>query len=537
MNNHIFWADQKAEEIISRRKFKYVDKEIPNFEEYTIKTSASISGVLHIGRLSDSIRGDSVCKALLERGFKARLIWVAEDMDPLRKVPEGVPKDYEEYIGMPVSDIPDPWGCHKSYSEHHIEEYKSVFEEFIHTKPVYYSMSTEYKRGKFSQYIKQYLDNLDGVIEIQSKYREKPLPEGWSPWLPVCKNCGKIITPRIQRYENGKVYYRCEDYAFEKHVAKGCGYEGIADPLKDRGKLLWKGEWAAQWARWRVVAEGAGKEYVVPTSAWWVNAELCEKILNFPMPVPIFYEHLMIDGKKMSASLGNVIYPKEWLEVATPQLLRFFYNKKLMKTRSFSWKYLPNLYDEYDRHARVYFNLEKIENERERKHMKRLYEISQLREIEKPNPLPFSHAVFISQLFLEEKSLIESLKRTKHYSEENKREIFKRIELARNWAKKYAPKEMKYSLLEDIKTIENRLNKNQKKLLKKLAEWIETKERSSEEIQEKIYNLAREMEMKPKDAFAAIYLVTLGRTSGPKAGNLLTSLERNWVIRRLKCES
>ena len=121
MNNHIFWADQKAEEIISRRKFKYVDKEIPNFEEYTIKTSASISGVLHIGRLSDSIRGDSVCKALLERGFKARLIWVAEDMDPLRKIPEGVPKDYEEYIGMPVSDIPDPWGCHKSYSEHHIE--------------------------------------------------------------------------------------------------------------------------------------------------------------------------------------------------------------------------------------------------------------------------------------------------------------------------------------------------------------------------------------------------------------------------------
>ena len=68
-------------------------------------------------------------------------------------------------------------------------------------------------------------------------------------------------------------------------------------------------------------------------SAWWVNAEICEKVLDFPMPVPIFYEYLIIDNQKMSASVGNVVYPRDWLEIARPELLRYFYNKRLMKTR------------------------------------------------------------------------------------------------------------------------------------------------------------------------------------------------------------
>ncbi|RLG58108.1 MAG: lysine--tRNA ligase [Candidatus Hydrothermarchaeota archaeon] len=531
----IFWADQKAKEIVTRKKFRYIDKEIPEFKEYVIKTSASISGVLHIGRLSDSIRGDSVCRALLDKGYKAKLVWVAEDMDPLRKIPEGVPPSYEEYIGLPVVKVPDPWGCHDSYAEHHVAGYKETLEEFLYVKPEYYSMQEEYNKGSFKEYIKAYLENLDKVIEIQNKYREKSLQRGWSPWLPVCKNCGKIITPRIEKYEDGKVYYKCEDYAFEKHVAKGCGYEGIANPLKDEGKLLWKGEWAAQWARWRVVAEGAGKEYVVPTSAWWVNAELVEKILNYPMPVPIFYEHLMIDGKKMSASIGNVVYPRQWLEVATPQLLRFFYNKKLMKTRSFSWSYLPMLFDEYDRHARVYFGLETIENEKERKHMQRLYEISQLKEIEKPLPLSFSHASLIAQLFESEEAIISSLKRSSCYDEKVKEEIMKRIKLARNWARKYAPEHMRYSFLEDINRVKGKLDEKQKTFLTKLAEWLEEKPRTREEIHNQIYILARELDIQPKKAFQAIYLIMLGKLAGPKAGTLLASLDRKLVIDRLRC--
>jgi lysyl-tRNA synthetase class 1 len=463
MEDTLFWADQKAKEILERRRFRYVEREIEPFDEYVVKTSASISGVLHIGRLSDSIRGEAVCRALLDRGVEAKLIWVAEDMDPLRKVPRGVPGELEEHIGAPVTSVPDPWGCHSSFAEHHVSEYFEVLEDFLSLDFERYSMREEYRRGSFRPFISRMFERIDEVRRIQGKYRE--LPDNWSPWVPICRECGKIITPRVVGFEGRRLVYRCEDYTFEGSLARGCGYEGEADPLRDEGKLLWKGEWAAQWARWRGASEGAGKEYVVPTSAWWVNAELSERVLEFPMPVPIFYEHLMIDGRKMSASLGNVVYPREWLEVAPPQLLRFFYNKKLMKTRSFSWSYLPNLYDDYDRHAREYFSPK--EEGRRGRHMRRLYEISQLGSPEPPVGVSFSHLAALARVFSRVEDILESLKRSGH--EVEPRELLeRRARHAMAWVAKHASEEAL-----ELEEVRRRLGEGEKRLLLELSRLVE----------------------------------------------------------------
>ncbi|MFQ6105821.1 MAG: lysine--tRNA ligase, partial [Candidatus Hydrothermarchaeaceae archaeon] len=298
----------------------------------------------------------------------------------------------------------------------------------------------------------------------------------------------------------------------------------------DAGKMMWKGEWAAQWARWKVSSEGAGKEYVVPTSAWWVNAEIVERILKFPMPVPIFYEHLMIDGKKMSASLGNVVYPREWLDVAPPELLRFFYNKKLMKTRSFSWKNLPMLYDDYDLHAGVYYG-KGNKNERERKHMERLYEISQLGDINRQLNLSFSHAAVISQFFKDRRAIIESLKRLGIYDEKILDDTLERIELAGNWVQKHAPEEQRINLDVDIASVRAKLNDRQKSFLGELSGWLE-REHSAEQIHEKIYEISKEMKLPGGDAFQAVYIALLDRREGPKAGAFIASLDRDWVVKR-----
>lgn len=527
----LFWADQKAREIVTREKYNYLDKPVPEFEKYVIKTSASISGVLHIGRLSDTIRGEAVCRALRDAGYTAELIWVAEDMDPLRKIPEGVSKEFTEYIGLPVVSVPDPWGCHSSYAEHHVMEYFEVIHEFLDLEMKKYSMQEEYRRGNLKPFISAMLERLEEVKKIQEKYRREPLKAWWSPWTPICEECGKIITPRIKSFEEGLLSYRCEDYFFEKTVARGCGYEGEVSPLKAEGKLMWKGEWAAQWARWRIASEGAGKEYVVPTSAWWVNAEIVERILDFPMPVPIFYEHLMIDGRKMSASLGNVVYPREWLSVAESQLLRFFYNKKLMKTRSFSWSYLPNLYDDYDSHARDY---ESNREDKKSRHRKRLYEISQIGNVEKPVPLSYSHAALLARVFPGEDEILASIKRSGHYSEEVHDLILKRIRHAANWVKKYAPPELRKETA-DPALISEKLNQSQKKLLEKLADFLEEEsDKHPEEIQSKIHELSVSLGLSPREAFQSIYMAVMGLKSGPKAGGLLASLEKTWLIQQLR---
>ncbi len=526
----LFWADQLAVKIANREKYRYVDTKSEKPNEFVVKTSASISGVLHIGRLSDTVRGATVYRALVDAGEKARFIWVAEDMDPLRKIPAGVPASYEKYIGTAVSTLPDVDGCHKSYADHHTDEYFKVLNEFVFEDMERFSMQEEYSKGNFALYIKKLIGNAAKVIEIQNKYRTNPLKKDWMPWSPLCSSCGKIITTRLTAVDEkaGIVSYVCKDYLFETTIAKGCGHKGEADPMKDPGKLAWKSEWAAQWARWKVSTEGAGKEYQVPNSAFWINAEICERVLDFPAPEPIFYEHLTIEGVKMSASLGNVVYPKQWLEVASPQLLRFFYNKRLMTSRSFSWKELPLLYDDYDKAAAVYFDKAVLENEKERMHIKRLYEISNRaknKAIDVPSTLSFSHAAMVAQVFHDEKDIIISLEKTEHYHKEEHKQIMQRIKEARAWISLYAPEEVKYVLQQDVPDdVKSKLSQPQIKALKNLAEKIKEKKWDEKELYNECYTIAKEAGLQPPEFFKAAYMVLLNKERGPKLAPFLLAL-------------
>ena len=526
----LFWADQIAKQIISRERFHYNDNKILKFDEYTVKTSASLSGVLHIGRLSDTIRGESVAIALKDTGVKTRFIWVAENMDPLRKVPKGVPESFEKYIGVPVTDIPDAEGCHGSYADHHMEEYFKVIDEFVVTKMEKFSMREEYKKGNFNSFIEKILEKIDDVKEIQNRYRTNPLKKHWSPWTPICENCGRIVTPNITNFENGIVEYVCRDYEFETTTAKGCGFKGENNPLKGNGKLLWKSEWAAQWARWQVVSEGAGKEYQVPNSAWWINGEIVEKVIGFPMPVPIFYEHIMIDNQKMSASVGNVVYPKDWLEVAPPELLRMFYNKRLMTTRSFSWKDLPNLYDEYDYMAKVYLGNANLENKKEEAHFKRLFKVSHGKEIQKPVELSFSHAAVIAQIFPNEEDAIKSMEKTGHYNKEMHERIFERLRKAKIWLKKYAPEDVKFEVQKHVpKNIE--LSEKEKKALHMIAQLLIEKEYNEKSLFNEFYNVSNKIELNPADFFRAAYKVLLNKEKGPKLAPFILALGKEKVVK------
>lgn len=538
----MFWSDQIARKVSERNSFHYINREIARPEKFVVKTSASLSGVLHIGRLSDTVRGESVVKSLRDMGHNVEFIWVAEDMDPLRKIPKCVPSLFEKYLGMPVTDIPDPWGCHKTYSEHHFEKYLKVLYDFTHEKMTMYSMREEYKKGTFRGCIKLLLENSKKMVEIQNQYRENKLPDSWSPWTPICKNCGKIITPKVTGFDGKKIMYECQDYQFEKTTAKGCGYKGEADPLYDDGKLMWKGEWASQWKIWNVCSEGAGKEYQVPGSAFWINCEICERILDYPAPEPIFYEHITIDGVKMSASKGNIVYPNDWVEVAEPEVLRFFYNKKLMKTRSFSWKDLPRLYDDYDNHMKVFFGIEAPENEKESRQMKRLFEISQIKIPEKMLlTIPYDFAAVISQICPPEESLERAvcmLKSSGHLKVELSSDeldcLKRRLMLAGRWAEKYADENVKIKISDSVtREAREKIGDSRSNALKILAKEIGQAE-TEEALYAKFFEICKAEGISTKEFFKAAYQVLIGKDQGPRLAPFIFAIGKERVRKLLE---
>ncbi|MFH1623478.1 MAG: lysine--tRNA ligase [Candidatus Aenigmatarchaeota archaeon] len=526
-----FWTDQIAGKAVNRKKFLYTDERTPKFKEFVVKTSASVSGVLHIGRLSDTIRGEAVARSLLDAGVRAKLIWVAEDMDPMRKIPDGVPASYAEYIGAPVTDIPDPWGCHKSYAEHHVSKYFETLDDFVGLKMAKFSMREEYKRGKFNPYIRKLMRSVEELVNIQNKYRRTKLSaDAWNPWTPICGNCGKIITTRVTDFAARKVQYKCMDYAFEKHTAKGCGHEGENDPLKGEGKLMWKGEWAAQWARWKVASEGAGKEYQVPGSAFWVNAEICERVLGFPAPVPIFYEHLIIDGQKMSASIGNVVYPADWLKRAPAEALRLLFLKDPMRTRDFKWEILPALFDELDDLERVYYGKKKLRDERDAYNAKRLFEIASLKKPAKAYvpKVAFSTLAELAKTAPRQKRVEFLLKKVKELGlvREVTPQLRKHIAERLAFVDAAAP-------AQTVQPQKQRLSDSDKDIVRKLIAAIE-RESDAEKLQSEIFDIARSSGMKLPDFFRIVYRVLFGTDRGPRLGQYIVDAGRKEIIGKMK---
>src|SRR3989344_1516938 len=160
-----FWADLAAERVI---------KEKGNKPKYTCASGITPSGIIHIGNFREIMTTELVKRALEKKKKKVRFIYSWDDYDRFRKVPDNVSKDFEKYTGMPVSDVPDPFKCHKSYAEHFEKELESSIQD-LNFDIQFIRQSKMYKSGKYVNGIKKALNNKDKIIKILNKYRKEPL--------------------------------------------------------------------------------------------------------------------------------------------------------------------------------------------------------------------------------------------------------------------------------------------------------------------------------------------------------------------------
>ena len=535
----IFWSDQIANLIINRNRYNYLNKDYKIPKTITIKSSTSISGLPHIGNASDIIRHDAIVRSLREKKQKVNFIWVAEDMDPWRKVPANLPKEYSKYLGMPVSSLPSPDGSNKSYVDYFVDLFMESLKKEYGTSPKVTSTTKEYKEGTFYKYIKKCLENLDEIKEILEKYRKDKLSEDYSLWKPVCEKCGKIITTVVTDINGEGVYYECKDYDFKEYgkeaynKIRGCGYKGFSNIKKDSGKLLWVAEWASEWAAWNVVFEGAGKEHFMPTGSFWRAGEICERILGWPEPYPGNnqiqpYEYITVDNEKMSASKGNVVATWEWSKFALPETLRLLFLKRPRKTRDFKYQEIFHLVDEFDELEKIYFDITKLSNKKDEIDSKRLFEMSCISKPKKYTyPTSFTLLANLSQIYKSFDQISKVLKSIGH-EVKNMSINKKRFEMAKFWVEKYGPDFMRFKVNE--KPDKSKLNKKQVESLKLLKEKLKLKDYNPDELLKELYNIPKQISLSNNEFFKGVYLALISKERGPKLSNLILAIGKNKII-------
>ncbi len=519
------WIDAVANTLL-RRGVKHV-----------IASGISISGHIHIGHSNDVFIADGIRRSIQSHGGEARALWYADDFDPMRRVPWPLPPSYAKYLGMPYANIPPPEPGYENFVDFFAREFLESIDRFGLKLEVYFG-SKIYRGGHMAPLIRLALERAEEIREILNRYRAEPLPEGWLPYNPLCENCGRIATTKAYGWSGSYVRYRCvgSDYS------PGCGHEGKADYTKGEGKLVWRVEWPARWKLLGVTCEPFGKDHAVVGGSYETGKLIARRVFDYEAPHPIPYEWVSLSGRQMSSSKGVVFTLSQWLSIAEPELLRYFiFRSKAMKAKSFD-PGLPllDLYDEYDIVEEIYFSTREV-GTKKREKVARIYELSQVEDIppKKPQRVPFRFAAILIQVvggkidraikILERKGFL--VQPTEHDIEL----AVRRLSLAQRWVMEYAPERMRFKLLEDIPPkVKESLTEIQRKALLQLASDLSATDYDPVELHNHVYEVARGLGMDPPELFKAIYLVLIGRESGPRVGNFISAIEKEFVVRRFR---
>ena len=532
-----FWADAVADEIEAR------DPDEP----IVIKGGVSPSGVAHLGNFNEIMRGYFVAAVLRERGHEVRQVFTSDDKDPLRKIPRKLANADGEIVGLgevdagalgrnlgkPYTSIPDPFGERESYAAHFAALLKADADRL--EIPVEMVSNTElYADGEFDDVTKTVLSDLDGVREVLSAYQDK-IDGDYVPFNPVCAECGKITeTVTSVDVAAETVDYVCTDMDVGDNTIEGCGHEGTATFRE--GKLPWRLEWPGQWKILDVDFEPFGKDHA--EGSWPSGVDVARNVFGIEPPVPMVYEWFTLNGEPLSSSAGNIVTVPELLELLEPDVLRYFFALHPKKARDLDIERLDQLVDRFDRFERAYFG--EVDDEGLTAFAERAYPFVVGRVDDppdkKPVRLPYTFAAVLGMV--DDTEFRERLASDEgHIPEDASDEVIgaalARIEKARRWAER-TENEYDYRLQTELP--ETEFDDDVAAALDELADFVAAGH-DGEAIQAEMYEAAREHDVAVGDFFAAGYRLFFDDTQGPRLGEFLGELERDYVVARLRREA
>jgi lysyl-tRNA synthetase class 1 len=518
------WYDKMAADIVERER-----KLGRSLQLIRTEMGLGASGFPHIGSLGDASRSFAVTLALKDQGYGSELIAFCDDKDGLRKVPVGLPKSLEKYLGFPVSKIPDPFGCHESYGRHMSSLLLDALDK-CGIEYRYVSALDAYEKGLLKKEIETLLLNAKKVGEIvkeevgQERYTEV------LPYFPICGNCGRIYTTKALEYlpKENKVTYVCDGMEIKGKWLEGCGFKGEANVAKAEGKLSWKSEFAARWRALDIRFEAYGKDI---EDSVRINDRICREILCFEPPSHARYE-MFLDksGRKISKSTGNVFTPQVWFRYGSPQSLLLLMLKRFVGTRTLNVTDIPTYMNELDDLEDVYFGKKPAKDERELVKLRGLYEYCwALKPPQKPSvKVPYNLMAFLVKMAPkggEEEFIAEKLRGYGYLQKSQTLDdgLRRRIEYASNWIKDF----------EEIKETAVGLSIAEKAAMAELVEVLKSED-DAEKIQNAIFNVAKKRGLQLGSFFKSLYMILLGVPHGPRLGPYLVAMGKQNVIDALQ---
>jgi lysyl-tRNA synthetase class 1 len=355
-DHRAFWADAVADEILDR------DPADP----IVVKGAVSPSGIPHVGHFNEILRGYYVAAVLRERGREVRQVFVSDDRDPLRKLPRRLADaDWNlvelgdvdagalgRNLGVPYSDIPDPFGdCHESYGAHFTDLLRESA-EMVGVPLDIISVTERYEAGAFDDAVREVLANADRAREVLGRH-QAGVDESYVPFRPNCASCGKQPTTEVTAVDldRGRVAYECVGGEAGDRELEGCGHEGEATFRE--GKLPWRFEWPAGWQVFGVDFEPFGKDHA--EGSWPSGQEIAREVYGFEPPVGMTYEWFTLAGEALSSSSGNVVTVPEILDIVEPEVLRYFFARSPRKQRDLDLERADRLVGAFDRFESTFY--------------------------------------------------------------------------------------------------------------------------------------------------------------------------------------
>lgn len=492
------WSEVIAEEIIEKKE-----------EPFVVASGITTSGPTHMGTACEFLYPSALVRYLEDERHKTEFIFIGDLMDAFDSIPQTLHKFtfLKEHLGKPLYEVPDPYGCCKSYGDHFLNEAKSLMEKF-EVYPKILKTNELYRAGRYDPYARLFHEKNRLVKRIAKRVAKLSDIPGLPNWvdivMPICESCGKIATTAVEYIDGDIIRYSCSR---DVGYTKGCGYKGEMKISDHRYKLFWRLDWPSRQDFLNVSTELAGVDHHTRGGSWETAVAIHREVLNKEPPIGHKYGFVLLHGKKYSKSKGMGLSVQEIVELVPPMLIKYaLFKTNIEEYKEFdpSGHKLIRLYDEYLRAAGLHESGERLRRAEEK--MALAYRLSTNRRRWKAD---FTETLTYYQIYRDWNKVAEKVR-----DKEGVEYLKKYIE---SWiSQKYLPEEFVFTFKP----------KKIRAYNSELADFASslTESMKAEDVHNLVYTIAKRRGIRASSLFKAIYLTLIAKNHGPRLGRLIVAI-------------